>query len=639
MTRHALAVPRCFVLVVLAAAGFAYGWIVLTAVTLLAPFPSAVAGQIRLAGLGRRLARDWAGADLPDVDRLPPPVPQRRADGWYVHANTLFKSPRIPAWMSRMDHYADDEEAGREWRWLMLAPFSSALPVLLPPALIVTGVLVLIFQPWPWSVLAALTAVTVAVLVAPAALRRYGQATQALLRRETVRTERKQRWIGRAWDATWQVAGLAGLSLAAFGAALLATVAVVLSLGGLLLSVTMLTRPLAEIYRRFAHRWTGVDLPSPYRPFPAPPPLGEDGTYRVGRGLYTERSDAVSMQRYGWISGDPATWRDQLWALGGLLLAPLSFVPAALVIFGFFGLVWQPLSWLPWGVPVGLASGYWVTPFWLWYAFEYAGVVPSSVPDWTSIPIGLAITALGLVSAVPVLRLRLRWDSALLRPTAATVLALRVAELRTSRTDVVDSQAAELRRIERDLHDGPQARLIAVGLGLGAVARLMETDPARARQLLAQAQDASATALTELRDLVRGIHPPVLAERGLADAVRAIALDTPLPVTVHADLPGRPEPPVESAVYFTACETLANAARVASHVTLTLSHHDGVLRMVVTDDGPGGADPARGTGLNGITQRLTSFDGTLTLHSPAGGPTVITVEVPCVLSSPRTSTC
>jgi signal transduction histidine kinase len=643
MIRMALAVLRCLVLTLLAAAGFAYGVLLLAAVTLVVPYPMAVAGQFRLAALGRRLARTWGGADLPDVVRVPPPVPQRRADGWYVHDTTLFKSPVFPAWLHKAEHYSTDPDAVREWRWLLLAPFTSALPVLLPPAWVAVGAVLLVTRPWgwAWSALAAGTAVTVALLLAPAALRRYGRLTRGLFQdrnRSRWAESAPRRWIGRASAATWRGAGLAGLSLAAFGGALLNLIVIVLSWGGLLLRVTLFTRPLVELYRRYAGEWTGADLPRPYRPIPPPPSIGEDGHYRVGRTLFADLPEAVSAQRYGWVSGDPATWRDQLWSLSAILLAPLSLVPSILVTFGFFGLVWQPLTWAPWAVPMGLATGYWVTPFYLWYGFEYAGVVPAWTPDWVSIPVGLMVALLGLILAAPLMSLRRWWDGALLGATPATALASRVAQLSTSRADAIDSQATELRRIERDLHDGAQARLIAIGLGLGAVARLMEEDPARARQLLTQAQETSAAALTELRSLVRGIHPPVLAERGLGDAVRALALDTPLPVTVDVDLPGRLEPSVETAVYFVVCETLANAARVASHVSISLAHRDGLLRVIVTDDGPGGADPADGTGLHGISRRLNTFDGNLTLHSPSGGPTVITMEIPCALSSPKTFT-
>jgi hypothetical protein len=634
MTRHALAAPRCACLVLFTAAGFAYSLVMLISVTLVVPFPAAVAGQQRLVALARRLARGWTGIDVPDVPRTPPPLPQRRADGWYAHGVTLYRSPRTARWMSAIDHYGNDPAAAVEWRWLTLAPFTCAVPVLLPPALIAAGLLALRAGPWGW--LAAGGAVTAALLVAPTSLRWYGRSTRILLQ-ERARPARTG-WISRAWTATWRLGGLAGLHLAGLGVALLTFVTTVVSWGGLLLAVTTLTRPVTEMYRRQAHRWTGVALPSPYRPLPPPPVPDEDGTYRIGRTLYAEPGTAAGLQRHRWVSHDPATWRDQLWAWGALVWAPLTLLPALLICAGFFGLVCQPITWAPWAVPIGLFTGHWITPFYLWHALVHGGVVPAGIPGWTSVPAGLLLTLLGLVLAAPLTRARIRWDALLLRPTTATVLAGRVEQLSTRRADTADAAAAELRRIERDLHDGAQARLVAVGLGLGAVARLLETDPVRARQLLTQAQETSATALAELRDLVRGIHPPVLAERGLTDAVRAIALDTPLPVTVETDLPGRLDPAVESAVYFAVCETLANAARIAATVTLTMRHRDGLLRMVVTDDGPGGADPSAGTGLRGIMRRLSAFDGTLTLHSPTGGPTVVIMEVPCALSSPKTST-
>ncbi|MEV6305461.1 histidine kinase [Actinoplanes sp. NPDC051861] len=624
MKRHALALVRCAALAVLAVAGFAYGLVFLAAVSLVVPFPAAMAGMHRLTARGRRLARTWGGADLPDLIRLPPPKPLPRPDGWYVHDNTLYRSPRVPAWMLRAEHYGEDPEIGREWRWLLLAPVTSSFPALVPPALLIAAAALLPSYPG-----VSLAAAALAFLLAPAGLRLHGMWTTVMLR-----TGDWSRWtrsapvraLGRANSAVWRGAGLAGISLAALAGTALNMVVLVLTWFGLFPHVLRLTRPIVGAYRRVA------GIPSPYRPYPAPPRIGDDGFYRVGRTLYASRTDAISVQKYGWVGRDPATWRDQVWSVGAALLAPLSFLPALLMAVGFYGLVWQPLTWVIWAVPVGLATGHWVTPFYLWYA------ISPDTSGWISMAAGLGMTVVALALALPLLWLRNRWDRALLGPTSASVLATRVAELSTSRADAVDVQAAELRRIERDLHDGAQARLIAVGLGLDAVSRLMETDPVRARRLLTQAQESSATALGELRDLVRGIHPPVLAERGLADAVRAVALDTPLPVTVDADLPARPEPPVESAVYFAACEALANAARVASRVSIELSHRDGVLRLVVTDDGPGGADEANGTGLRGVRRRLGTFDGTLSLHSPAGGPTVLTMEVPCALSSPKTST-
>jgi signal transduction histidine kinase len=203
-----------------------------------------------------------------------------------------------------------------------------------------------------------------------------------------------------------------------------------------------------------------------------------------------------------------------------------------------------------------------------------------------------------------------------------------------SRSDAVDAAAAELRRIERDLHDGAQARLVAMGLTLDAAGRLIDTDPAGARALLYEARDASVKALTELRDLVRGIHPPVLADRGLAEAVRALALDAPLPVRVTGSLPGRVPAPVESAAYFAVSELLANVAKHADAraAEADLRYERGALRISVRDDGQGGAESSRGSGLSGIGRRLAAFDGVLVIDSPAGGPTVITMEIPCELS-------
>jgi signal transduction histidine kinase len=213
-------------------------------------------------------------------------------------------------------------------------------------------------------------------------------------------------------------------------------------------------------------------------------------------------------------------------------------------------------------------------------------------------------------------------------------LGRRVQRLAEARTDAVDGAAAELRRVERDLHDGAQARLVALGMNLRAAERLMPASPEAALALVAEARETSSRALTDLRDLVRGIHPPVLADRGLADAVRALALDTPLRTSLDIDFPGRLDAPVESALYFSVAEVLANAVKHAGAraVEIRMQHREGVLRIAVTDDGAGGADPAKGTGLRGIERRLGAFDGILVVNSPPGGPTMIIIEVPCGLS-------
>ena len=185
------------------------------------------------------------------------------------------------------------------------------------------------------------------------------------------------------------------------------------------------------------------------------------------------------------------------------------------------------------------------------------------------------------------------------------------------------------------------ARLVALGMSLRAAERMFATNPEAALALVTEARETSSRALTDLRDLVRGIYPPVLADRGLADAVRALALDTPLHTELDIDLSNEVELPVGAAVYFAVAEVLANAVRHsgARTVRIHLGHSDGMLRAEITDDGAGGADPAQGTGLTGVERRLATFDGILALSSPPGGPTIVVIEVPCALSSAKTSSC
>jgi signal transduction histidine kinase len=225
-------------------------------------------------------------------------------------------------------------------------------------------------------------------------------------------------------------------------------------------------------------------------------------------------------------------------------------------------------------------------------------------------------------------------------------LSSRVSRLTATRVDAIDTAAAELRRVERDLHDGAQARLVALGMSLRAMERLIRSDPAAAISLVAEARENSARALADLRGLVRGINPPVLAERGLGDAIEALALEVPIPATLDIDLDGRAPAPVESAVYFAVAEVLANAVKHADahevHVRACHTETDdgqGMLRVEIIDDGSGGADPANGTGLTGIERRLGTFDGILAVSSPPGGPTIVVIEVPCALSSPKIFSC
>jgi signal transduction histidine kinase len=210
-------------------------------------------------------------------------------------------------------------------------------------------------------------------------------------------------------------------------------------------------------------------------------------------------------------------------------------------------------------------------------------------------------------------------------------LADRVDELTAQRADATVAQAAEIRRIERDLHDGAQARLVLLGLSLATAEKLMETDPEQARALMREARAGATASLAELRELVRGINPPVLNDRGLVDALRALALDSPLEAVVTADAPLRLEPPVESALYFAVAELLTNAAKHAhaDRARISVAAVANGVTVEVEDDGRGGAAVQAGGGLDGLRRRLAVFDGTLEITSPAGGPTRVRMMVPC----------
>lgn len=210
-------------------------------------------------------------------------------------------------------------------------------------------------------------------------------------------------------------------------------------------------------------------------------------------------------------------------------------------------------------------------------------------------------------------------------------LTRRVRELAETRAEAVSSAAAELRRIERDLHDGAQGRLVAIGMNLRVAEEMILSSPDEATALVVEARVASAAALEELRSLVRGMYPPMLADRGLAEAVRALALELPLPCGTEIDVPERLDAPLEAACYFAIAEVVTNAVRHASAraVQIRLARTHGLLRIEVVDDGVGGADPTRGSGLAGVERRLAAFDGILAVSSPSGGPTIVVMEVPC----------
>jgi signal transduction histidine kinase len=275
----------------------------------------------------------------------------------------------------------------------------------------------------------------------------------------------------------------------------------------------------------------------------------------------------------------------------------------------------------------------------------YAGKLPGGGPsiDWHvfSGPKPLAIAAtLGLVllvAAPPLTRGLGSADAALARwllsPPRDVQLKARVTQLEVSRERVVDAAEAERRRIERDLHDGAQQRLVAVAMELGRAKAKFADDVDAAAALVDQAHTEAKAALIELRDLVRGVHPPVLTDRGLDAALSGLAARCPVPVSLQLDVPVRPRPAAEAVAYFTIAEALTNIAKHsrASQVRVVVDGGPGpagTLHIVVSDDGIGGADAA-GAGLSGLADRIAGIDGALSVESPPGGPTIISAVIPC----------
>ncbi|SDK04309.1 sensor histidine kinase [Streptomyces indicus] len=359
----------------------------------------------------------------------------------------------------------------------------------------------------------------------------------------------------------------------------------------------------AQQRRQLARAWAGVEIATPYRPFPAD----------VRRGVVGQ------VERCSLLLKDPATWRDLRWLLTDMTAGAVTAILApGLLLEGVFGVLLFAGLWTV------LGDGW-------WYAFIPVGGWGSA---FLASLLGCVWITVGMFANPYLVRAHFKVAEASLAPAREAALGARIDQLTESRHAAVDDSAAELRRIERDLHDGAQARLVAMGMDLGTIEALVEKDPAKAKELLRQARQNSADALTELRDLVRGIHPPVLAERGLGDAVKALALRLPIPSDVDVTLHGRLGEPVESAAYFAVSEVLTNAVKHsgAERIWVDVHHADGHLRIAVTDNGKGGARISAGSGLTGVERRLGTFDGVLAVSSPAGGPTMVTMEIPCAYS-------
>ena len=310
---------------------------------------------------------------------------------------------------------------------------------------------------------------------------------------------------------------------------------------------------------------------------------------------------------------------------------------------------WRQLGYHLLALVVGTVGGALVAICWSAGALAvvYLAGADGVSSDGRRLGIGLAVTAaaLGMLLVAPwVARGLARVDEvaarALLGPSRTEQLALRVESLARSRADIVAATDAERRRIERDLHDGAQQRLVSLAMNLG-MARVNLADASEpARQAIEQAHDQATQALAELRQIVRGLHPAVLDDRGLDAALSGIAARAPLPVRLRVDVARRCSPSIEAIAYFVVSEALTNVAKHAgaNHAEVTVVCTGDRLRIVVTDDGQGGATPGTdggapahgtGSGLRGLAQRAAAVDGTLTIHSPSGGPTTITVELPC----------
>ncbi|WP_055482464.1 sensor histidine kinase [Sphaerimonospora mesophila] len=365
--------------------------------------------------------------------------------------------------------------------------------------------------------------------------------------------------------------------------------------GLLLLPYTArVNRAVAGLARRLASHWLGRPVEARYGP----------------------RSGILNRARL--TLNDPMTWRDTGWLALHLVTGPVLVAPALAL-------------WAVLGFDLSL-------PFWWWapppeHTVDLIGV---PIDNWFRVIVVVplhfaAVAALALVTIPWLASADAHLARLILTAPEHVRLAERVAQLTETRAAALDAHGAELRRIERDLHDGAQARLVSIAMRLGIAERMMVSDPAAAARLVSEARQSTEETMTELRGIIRGMYPPILADRGLPGAVAALAAGCAVPVTTSTDGIGRLPAAVEAAAYFIVAEALTNVARHsgASSASVRLSEADGRLTIVVTDDGRGAADETAGTGLSGIRRRAAAFDGRTDLASPPGGPTTLTVELLC----------
>ena len=368
----------------------------------------------------------------------------------------------------------------------------------------------------------------------------------------------------------------------------------------------------AEAERNTARHRAGVEVIGGYKPLEG------------GKNPLSPRENLARL-------GDSLVLRDILWHFVNVFVGTfLGILPILLFLSGV------------WGVALMVGQHYFVPVFVVDPGGSHYMFHDMSTPNayWYAGTLGIIQILLAFIIARPLLRTYGYWVQLVLGRSSELVLRERISHLTDTRNDALDFQQDEISRIERDLHDGVQAHLVSMGMTLNEVAALMQEDPERAQQMLSQAQNSSVTALQELRGLVRGIRPPLLADRGLNEAVRSLCTSTSVPTTFTSTLTGRLPEPLETALYFAAAELVTNAVKHANaqNITVSITQGKSLIMLEVQDDGTGGIpQDALGSkasgGLEGIRRRLATFDGEMFVSSPAEGPTSVRTIVPYAAST------
>ena len=402
-------------------------------------------------------------------------------------------------------------------------------------------------------------------------------------------------WLSLAYVVLGLPFGILTFTVTVVGLSLGVGLVPLFLIGLVVLWVTVqLVRGLAAMERARATLFLDVDLPGRPREL-----VGEGSALRRGWRRLTTRG----------------TWKEIAYCL---LLLPIGTVFFSLVVtLWSVALAGVLLPAYGYALPGGEVASWlhWSSSAEVWSGFAVGVLALLVAPPVTQ---GLAAAELGMVRA-------------LLTPSGAELLTAKVSSLTESRARVVDAADAERRRIERDLHDGTQQHLVSLAMNLGMAKEKLDSDPEAARQLVADAHQQAKDSITELRNVIRGVYPAVLTDRGLDAALSALAVRSPVPVRLQVDLPRRPNPTAEAIAYFVVSESLTNVARHsgARSATVYVEQSGDRLKLAIVDDGRGGAVETAGSGLTGLRDRVAAVDGRFTLTSPPGGGTTIAVEVPC----------